>query len=167
MFIEKDSQQGDELMIVTLKDCPENTKCVFIDADIPDSLKNRLMGLGWLPGKIIEVVRRAPMGDPTIYLVDSTKIFLREEETRMIKVKPLYPAPLSVVGRGKYKIVKFFGGGPRFMERAREFGIMLGKTIEVISNPLKGRIIIRVDGREYAIGRGFSEKVFVEEVGTE
>ncbi len=151
-------------MIVTLRDCPENTKCVFIDADIPDSLKSRLMGLGWLPGKVIEVVRRAPMGDPTIYLVDSTKIFLREEETRMIKVKPLYPAPLSVVQRGKYRVVRFVGRGPRFMERAREANIIIGKTIDVISNPLKGRVILNVDGREYAVGRGFSEKVFVEEV---
>ncbi len=151
-------------MIVALKDCPENTRCELIDSDIPDSLKSRLMGLGWLPGKIIQVVRKAPMGDPTIYLVDSTKIFLREEESRMIKVKPLYPAPLAVAEKGKYRIVKFFGGGPRFTERARNNGLFVGAVIEVISNPLRGKIIISTRDGEFAVGRGFSEKIFVEPV---
>ncbi len=151
-------------MIVTLRDCPENTKCVLVDSDIPDSLKNRLMGMGWLPGKLIEVVRRAPMGDPTIYLVDSTKIFLREDESQMIKVRPIYPMPLAVAEKGVYKIVSFLGGGPRFMERAKNNGLSIGNIVEVISNPLRGRIIVMVNGREYTIGRGFSEKIFVEAV---
>ncbi len=151
-------------MIVTLRDCPENTKCELIDSDIPDALKSRLMGLGWLPGKTIQVVRRAPMGDPTIFLVDSTKIFLREEESRMIKVKPLYPAPLAVAEKGVYKITGFSAGGHRFVERARNSGLFVGGIIEVISNPLKGKIIIATKNGEISIGRGFSEKVFVEPV---
>ncbi|WP_456400780.1 FeoA domain-containing protein [Mesoaciditoga sp.] len=151
-------------MIVTLRDCPENTKCELIDSDIPDSLKSRLMGLGWLPGKTIQVVRRAPMGDPTIFMVDSTKIFLREEESRMIKVKPIYPAPLAVAGRGIYKITGFLAGGPRFVERARSSGLFVGGIIEVISNPLKGKMMIATKNGEVAIGRGFSEKVFVEPI---
>jgi ferrous iron transport protein A len=151
-------------MIVTLRECPENTKCELIDSDIPDSLKSRLMGLGWLPGKTIQVVRRAPMGDPTIFLVDSTKIFLREEESRLIKVRPLYPAPLAIAEKGIYKVVKFFGGGPRFVERAKSSGIFLGEVVEVISNPLKGKILISTKNGRVAIGRGFSEKIFVEPV---
>ena len=147
---------------MTLKDCPENTKCVLVDLDLPSSLKNRLMGMGWLPGKVIEVVRHAPMKDPTIYLVDSTKIFLREEESGMINVKPIYPAPLSIANKGAYKIVEFLGGGPRFVERARNQGLAVGKTLRVISNSLRGKIVVEIEGRTIMIGRGFSEKIFVE-----
>ncbi len=152
----------DEILIVTLRDCPENTKCVLIDSDLPDSLKSRLMGMGWLPGKIIEVVRRAPMGDPTIYLVDSTKMFLREDESCMINVKPIYPAPLAVADEGTYRIVGFASGGPRFIERARNEGLAVGKTLRVLSNSLRGKIVTEIEGRTIMIGRGFSEKVFVE-----
>ena len=155
-------RKRDEISIVTLKDCPENTKCVLIDSELPDSLKSRLMGIGWLPGKIIEVIRRAPMGDPTIYLVDSTRIFLREDEACMINVKPIYPAPLTIVDNGTYKIVRFLGRGSRFIERARNEGLFVGKTIRVLSNPLRGRIMVEVKGRTIMIGRGFSEKVLVE-----
>ncbi len=151
-------------MIIALKDCPENTKCILIDSKIPDSLKNRLMGMGWIPGKTIQVVRRAPMGDPTIYLVDSTKIFLREEESRLITVKPIYPAPLSIVEKGTYKIVEFFGGGPRFVERAKTSGLAIGKTIYVIDNVLRGKLTVKIDDRVLRVGRGFSEKIFVEPI---
>lgn len=133
-----------------------------MDSELPDSLKSRLMGMGWLPGKVIEVIRRAPMGDPTIYLVDSTKIFLREDEARMINVKPIYPAPLAVTDKGTYKIVRFLGRGPRFMERARNEGLFVGKTLKVLSNPLRGRIMVEAEGHTIMIGRGFSERVFVE-----
>lgn len=151
-------------MIIALRNCPENTKCVLIDSKIPESLKNRLMGMGWIPGKTIRVVRRAPMGDPTIYLVDSTKIFLREEESRLISVKPIYPAPLSIVEKGTYKIVEFFGGGPRFIERAKTTGLTIGKTIRVVDNVLKGKLTVEIDGRVLKVGRGFSEKIFVEPI---
>ncbi len=120
------------------------------------------MGMGWLPGKIIEVIRRAPMRDPTIYLVDSTKIFLREDESCMINVKPIYPAPLAVADKGTYRIVKFLGGGPRFMKRARNEGLDVGKTVRVLSNSLRGKIAAEIEGHTFMIGRGFSEKVFVE-----
>lgn len=148
-------------MIIALRNCPENTKCTLLDSEIPESLKNRLMGMGWIPGKTIQVVRRAPMGDPTIYLVDSTKIFLREEESRLIRVKPIYPAPLSVVEKGTYEIVKFFGGGPRFVERIKVNGLAIGKRIHVLDNVLKGKLTVEIDGHIFRIGRRLSEKIFV------
>lgn len=117
--------------------------------------------MGWLPGQKIRVLRRAPLGDPTIYLVDTTKISLRSNESSKISVDLMYPAPLSVVEAGDYKISEV-SGGPRFTERAKSMGIKKGAALGVISNQLKGKLSIEVNGRKIEIGRGFSEKVFVE-----
>lgn len=44
------------------------------------------MDLGFIPGTIIESVRRSPLGDPTAYLVRSSVIALRKEEADKILV---------------------------------------------------------------------------------
>ncbi len=149
------------MTIVALSACPENTQCVLVESKIPESLKLRLMGMGWLPGRKIRVLRRAPLGDPTIYLVDSTKISLRFNESSKISVNLMYPAPLSVVGNGSYRISEV-SGGPRFRDRAASIGMVKGAGIDVISNRLKGKLSTEINGRKIEIGRGFSEKVFVE-----
>ncbi len=46
----------------------------------------RLRDLGFAPGELITVVRRAPMGDPVLYRVLDTVVALRAEHTRQIRV---------------------------------------------------------------------------------
>ncbi len=48
----------------------------------------RLRQLGFRPESDVEVVRRAPMGDPTIYRVQNTELCLRRREARLIEVDP-------------------------------------------------------------------------------
>jgi ferrous iron transport protein A len=48
----------------------------------------RLRQLGFRPASAIEVIRRAPMGDPTIYRVQDTELCLRRREARLIEVDP-------------------------------------------------------------------------------
>jgi ferrous iron transport protein A len=52
---------------------------------------HRLMELGLLPGEPIEVLGRAPFGDPIAVLVRGTRIAIRAAEARRIAVAP--PAP--------------------------------------------------------------------------
>lgn len=49
---------------------------------------SRLRQLGFRPASRVDVVRRAPLGDPTIYRVQDTELCLRRREARLIEVVP-------------------------------------------------------------------------------
>jgi ferrous iron transport protein A len=49
---------------------------------------NRLRYLGFRPTSRVDVIRRAPLGDPTIYRVQDTELCLRRREARLIEVVP-------------------------------------------------------------------------------
>lgn len=46
----------------------------------------RLRQLGFRPTATVEVIRRAPLGDPTIYRVLDAELCLRRREARLIEV---------------------------------------------------------------------------------
>lgn len=49
---------------------------------------HRLMELGLLPGEPIEVLGRAPFGDPIAVLIRGTRIALRRADARRIAISP-------------------------------------------------------------------------------
>lgn len=51
-----------------------------------DSLKERLMALGLTNGAIIEVLRRGPKDNLTVYRIRGAMIALRKEESRFIEI---------------------------------------------------------------------------------
>lgn len=55
---------------------------------IEPRLARRLIDLGFGTGTRVEVVRRAPLGDPCIYRVCGYEIALRSEQTRLITIQP-------------------------------------------------------------------------------
>jgi Fe2+ transport system protein FeoA len=55
--------------------------------DLPDSVQNHLMHMGFVPAALVTVVRRAPTGDPTVYGVDGMEIALRRETAASIRVR--------------------------------------------------------------------------------
>ena len=54
------------------------------DASVEPSAVRRLFDLGLAPGIEVEMVRRAPLGDPVIYRVGEYEIALRREQARAI-----------------------------------------------------------------------------------
>ncbi|MEE6139302.1 FeoA family protein [Mycobacterium sp. 050128] len=48
----------------------------------------RLRQLGFRPSSDVQVIRRAPLGDPTIYRVQDTELCLRRREAQLIEVTP-------------------------------------------------------------------------------
>ena len=54
---------------------------------LPDKVSDHLAHLGFLPGASIEVLRRAPAGDPTVYRIDGVEVALRSETARHITVE--------------------------------------------------------------------------------
>ena len=49
---------------------------------------SRLNQLGFRPTAQVDVIRRAPLGDPTIYRVQDTELCLRRREAQLIEVVP-------------------------------------------------------------------------------
>lgn len=54
--------------------------------ELPESVQNYLMHLGFLPEAHVTVLRRAPAGDPTVYGVDGMEIALRHETASSIRI---------------------------------------------------------------------------------
>ena len=65
---------------------------ILVSLDLPESVQNHLMHMGFVPDAKVTALRRAPAGDPTVYLVDGMEIALRHETAEAINVKPFDPA---------------------------------------------------------------------------
>lgn len=50
--------------------------------------RRRLLDLGFVPGSVVEAVRRSPLGDPVAFLIKGTVIALRVEQAQKVLVKP-------------------------------------------------------------------------------
>ncbi|KZZ83282.1 MULTISPECIES: FeoA family protein [Bacillaceae] len=48
-------------------------------------MRRRLLDLGFVPGAVVKVVRRSPLGDPIAFRVSQTTIALRKEESMRIE----------------------------------------------------------------------------------
>ena len=57
----------------------------------------RLSNLGFVPGRIVTPLRRAPLGDPVVYRVADYELCLRRQEARMVQVEVLTEAGADVV----------------------------------------------------------------------
>jgi ferrous iron transport protein A len=55
--------------------------------DLPDSVQNHLMHMGFVPDAMITALRRAPAGDPTVYGLDGMEIALRHETANAIRIR--------------------------------------------------------------------------------
>jgi Fe2+ transport system protein FeoA len=66
---------------------------ILVALDLPESVQNHLMHMGFLPDALVTTLRRAPAGDPTVYAIDGMEIALRHETAGAIRVR--YPDPKS------------------------------------------------------------------------
>src|ERR1700677_3836580 len=60
---------------------------VLVALDLPESVQNHLMHMGFVPDAMVTALRRAPAGDPTVYGVDGMEIALRHETAESIRVR--------------------------------------------------------------------------------
>ncbi len=60
---------------------------VLVALDLPGSVQNHLMHMGFVPNALVTAVRRAPAGDPTVYAIDGMEIALRVETAKSIHVR--------------------------------------------------------------------------------
>jgi ferrous iron transport protein A len=53
--------------------------------NIDGVMRRRLLDLGFVPGAVVEVIRKSPLGDPMAFRVSQTTIALRKEESMRIE----------------------------------------------------------------------------------
>lgn len=75
------------MQITALSDAKIGSAGVLESVDLPADVSHHLAHLGFLPGASIEVLRRAPAGDPRVYRVDGVDVGLRNETARHIFLK--------------------------------------------------------------------------------
>ena len=70
---------------------------ILVALNLPESVQNHLMHMGFVPNSMVTALRRAPAGDPTVYGVGGIEIALRHETADSISIRPQdvedYPAP--------------------------------------------------------------------------
>ncbi len=62
---------------------------VIAEVRAGDPVGERLLDLGLLPGTTVRVLRRAPLGDPTVYELRGYQLCLRRTEADRVHVRPL------------------------------------------------------------------------------
>lgn len=60
---------------------------VVVALNLPESVQNHLMHMGFVPDALVTALRRAPAGDPTVYSVDGMEIALRRETAGAILMR--------------------------------------------------------------------------------
>jgi Fe2+ transport system protein FeoA len=73
--------------VSTLSELAVGESGVLISLDLPESVQNHLMHMGFVPDALVTALRRAPAGDPTVYCVDGLEIALRHETASAIRVR--------------------------------------------------------------------------------
>ncbi len=76
-----------EVDLMALSDLRVGQSAILEALELPDKVSDHLAHLGFLPGANVEVLRRAPAGDPTVYRIDGVEVALRKETARHITVE--------------------------------------------------------------------------------
>jgi Fe2+ transport system protein FeoA len=71
---------------------------------------------------------------------------------------------LTELASGARAVVRKVGGGKALASRLAAMGLLVGSRLEVLQNPHRGPVLIRVRDTRIALGRGEATKVLAEEV---
>lgn len=72
-----------------LSDLEAGGEAILVSMNLPPAVSNHLMYMGFVPDAQVKMLRRAPAGDPTVYVVDGMQVALRHETAKSIQVKPV------------------------------------------------------------------------------
>jgi len=73
--------------VSVLTDLRIGETATLIALDLPESVQNYLMHMGFVPDAQVTALRRAPAGDPTVYSIDGMEIALRRETADSIRIR--------------------------------------------------------------------------------
>ena len=77
----------------TLDRVPRGASVRVVAVDGGDAIARRLDDLGLREGVAVAVLRRAPLGDPTVFELHGYQLCLRKSESGRVRVEPVDGAP--------------------------------------------------------------------------
>ena len=92
--------------VSVLTDLRIGETATLIALDLPDSVQNYLMHMGFVPDAQVTALRKAPAGDPTVYAIDGMEIALRRETAESIRVRSNMETPQSEIDAELKKIAE-------------------------------------------------------------
>ncbi len=84
---EVDLSEGGHNKVIPLNQLEAGRKAVIKRVEGDHFIKNRLLSMGVVPGKVVSIVKVAPLGDPIEVAVGDFHLSLRKEEARQIEVE--------------------------------------------------------------------------------
>jgi ferrous iron transport protein A len=82
------SDSVDRTAVTTLDRIGPECRCRVAGVRASGALRKRVLAMGMVPGAEVEVLRAAPLGDPTEYRVKGYCLSLRRAEASLIEVVP-------------------------------------------------------------------------------
>ncbi|RIL06398.1 MAG: hypothetical protein DCC71_07010 [Proteobacteria bacterium] len=73
--------------LLRLSELAPGRRGVIVALDAEGPIGARLGDLGFVPGTEIAVIRRAPLGDPTVYALRGCELAIRRSEAERIRVR--------------------------------------------------------------------------------
>jgi ferrous iron transport protein A len=90
--------------VSVLTDLRIGETATLVALDLPESVQNFLMHMGFVPDALVTALRRAPAGDPTVYGIDGMEIALRHETAEAIRVRSTLDLPQGEIDAELNKI---------------------------------------------------------------
>ena len=81
-----DLSSNSEASVCRLSDMPPGSECEVMAVDLEDAAGRRMLDLGFLPGTRVQVLRRAPLGDPSLYALRGFQLCLRKADSCHVRV---------------------------------------------------------------------------------
>jgi ferrous iron transport protein A len=84
----RDPDPSDPMVVLAQLVPGQQATIVGVVPHTSPAVADRLWQLGFRRSARVDVIRRAPLGDPTIYRVQDAELCMRRRETRLIHVVP-------------------------------------------------------------------------------
>src|SRR5512140_3448893 len=119
--------------MITLYDLIEGEKGIILKIKGRGQFRQRLMEMGFIAGKPVEVIKKAPLRDPIEYKILGYHVSLRNSEARLIEVT-----------RGNGSGVRGSSNGTLVTEEGNESWLEKSKQLQValVGNPNSGKTTI-------------------------
>ncbi len=116
--------------MITLYDLIEGEKGIILKIKGRGQFRQRLMEMGFIAGKPVEVIKKAPLRDPIEYKILGYHVSLRNSEARLIEVT-----------RGNGSGVRGSSNGTLVTEEGKESWLEKSKQLQValVGNPNSGK----------------------------
>ena len=83
------SKSCDDPQTRSLATLEPGAEAVVVDVEQTGPISRRLLDLGLLPDTPIKMVRRAPLGDPSVYELRGYRLCLRRVDAARVRVRPI------------------------------------------------------------------------------